>query len=106
VWDRPEAPLQVFDCPATLSDADQTAIERICRDTARVLRLRDWARIDLRMDEQGVPNIIEVNPLPGILPDPAANSCFPKAARAAGLTYTNMILGVVDAAARRWGWTQ
>jgi D-alanine-D-alanine ligase len=106
VWDRPEAPLRVFDCPARLATADQTAIEGICRDTARILRLRDWARIDLRMDEQGVPNVIEVNPLPGILPDPAANSCYPKAARAAGLTYTDMILGVVDAAARRLGWTQ
>ena len=29
--------------------------------------------------------MLEINPLPGILPDPAAHSCFPLAARAAGL---------------------
>ena len=36
-------------------------------------------------------NIVEVNPLPGILPNPADNSCFPKAARAAGLSYDELI---------------
>src|SRR3989442_5290871 len=33
------------------------------------------------------PNILELNPLPGIIPDPAMNSCFPKAARAAARRY-------------------
>ncbi|MCK7527376.1 MAG: hypothetical protein MZV64_62115 [Ignavibacteriales bacterium] len=33
------------------------------------------------MDKNNIPNIIEVNPLPGILPNPVDNSCFPKAAR-------------------------
>ena len=35
----------------------------------------------------GVPNIVEVNPLPGILPDPADNSCLPKAAAPRGIDY-------------------
>ena len=39
----------------------------------------------------GTPNVVEVNPLPGILPDPADNSCLPKAARAAGLDYDALI---------------
>jgi D-alanine-D-alanine ligase len=67
------------------------------------LRCRDWARIDLRCDTRGLPHIIEVNPLPGILPDPAMNSCFPKAARAAGLDYGTMIRAVLQAGAARYG---
>jgi D-alanine-D-alanine ligase len=51
----------------------------------------------------GEPNILELNPLPGILPDPAANSCFPKAARTAGLTYEELINRVLDIACRRVG---
>ena len=43
------------------------------------------------MDAYGVPNIIEINPLPGILPDPKENSCFPKAARTAGYSYNDML---------------
>ena len=35
----------------------------------------------------GDPMVVELNPLPGILPDPRDNSCFPKAARAAGMDY-------------------
>jgi D-alanine-D-alanine ligase len=75
VWDRPDAPLQVFDCPARLDPAEAEALERVCRDAVRVLRLRDWARIDLRQDAAGTPHVLEVNPLPGVLPDPRSNSC-------------------------------
>jgi D-alanine-D-alanine ligase len=47
--------------------------------------------------------VLELNPLPGILPNPADNSCFPKAARTAGLSYEQLLLSVVDAAAERHG---
>ena len=41
--------------------------------------------------------------LPGILPDPRQNSCFPKAARAAGIDYDTLILTVLDIALQRIG---
>ena len=59
--------------------------------------------IDVRLDGEGTPNVIELNPLPGILPRPEQNSCFPKAARAAGLTYDDLVLTVADVACRRLG---
>ena len=65
--------------------------------------MRDWCRIDIRLDEEGETNLLELNPLPGILPDPDQNSCFPKAARAAGMTYSDLIHAVVDAACLRLG---
>ncbi|MFH1529722.1 MAG: D-alanine--D-alanine ligase [Pseudomonadota bacterium] len=105
VWDRPEAPLRVFECPARLTPAERARIEDVCRGTIAALRLRDWSRIDLREDADGVVNVIEVNPLPGVLPDPDMNSCFPKAARSAGLSYEAMILEVLDAGLRRRGGT-
>jgi len=73
--------------------------------TYRVLGCRDWSRIDVRLDDAGVPNIVEVNPLPGILPDPADNSCLPKAARAAGLSYDALIQAALLHAADRAGLT-
>jgi D-alanine-D-alanine ligase len=82
VWDRPENPLDIFQCPARITRDLQASIERVTLDAFRVLGCRDWARIDVRLDAAGVPNVLEVNPLPGILPDPADNSCLPKAARA------------------------
>jgi D-alanine-D-alanine ligase len=103
LWDRSEDPLKIFDCPARL-DADlQVAIESICCKAYRTLNCRDWSRIDVRLDRHGVPHIIEINPLPGILPRPEDNSCLPKAARAAGMSYNQLINAVLDIAMERCG---
>jgi D-alanine-D-alanine ligase len=101
IWDRPENPLQMFDCPAGIDAALTRAIERVTLEAYRVLSCRDWSRIDVRLDAAGAPNVVEVNPLPGILPDPADNSCFPKAARAAGISYDELIQSCLKLAAAR-----
>jgi D-alanine-D-alanine ligase len=103
VWDRPEKPLEIFQCPARISKEVQASIERVTLDAFRVLGCRDWARIDVRLDAAGNPNVLEVNPLPGILPDPADNSCLPKAARAAGIGYDELIQSCLKYAAMRQG---
>jgi D-alanine-D-alanine ligase len=103
VWDRPENPLDIFQCPARITAPLRKSIERVTLDAFRVLGCRDWARIDVRLDGAGVPNVLEVNPLPGILPDPADNSCLPKAARAAGISYDELIQGCLKYAAERQG---
>ncbi|MGB8952660.1 MAG: hypothetical protein WCC06_08340 [Candidatus Aminicenantales bacterium] len=103
IWDRPEQPLEIFKCPASISLRLKRRIEKIVEKTCRVLRIRDWCRIDIRLDEKGKPHILEVNPLPGILPKPEDNSCLPKAARTAGYSYSELILRVVDEARARYG---
>ncbi|MBI4549193.1 MAG: ATP-grasp domain-containing protein [Ignavibacteriae bacterium] len=103
IWDHAEAPLDIFECPAQISSELQHEIERICRKAFTVLRCRDWCRIDVRLDAQGRPHILELNPLPGILPKPEDNSCFPKAARAAGISYNQLIQSVLALAAQRYG---
>ena len=103
IWDRPERPLQMFDCPAHIDESLTKAIELVTLDAYRVLGCRDWSRIDVRLDADGKPNVVEVNPLPGILPNPADNSCFPKAARAAGISYNELIQSCLRHAATRQG---
>ena len=103
VWDRPENPLDIFQCPARITRELQASIERVTLDAFRVLGCRDWARIDVRLDADGKPNVLEANPLPGILPDPADNSCLPKAARAAGIGYEELIQNCLKYAAARQG---
>jgi D-alanine-D-alanine ligase len=101
ILDTREKPLNVFSCPAKVDSALELMIKDNALKTYNVLRCKDWSRIDIRLDENNVPNIIEVNPLPGILPDPQDNSCFPKAARAIGLDYNDMINKVLYASAKR-----
>jgi D-alanine-D-alanine ligase len=103
LWDTVEKPLDIYECPARLSGPLTRAVEELCLRAYRILRCRDWARIDVRLDRQGQPQILEINPLPGILPRPEDNSCFPKAARTAGMTYNQLINGVLDLAMERCG---
>jgi D-alanine-D-alanine ligase len=103
IWDTRDQPLEIFSCPARIEPALQRAIEKICIETYGILRCRDWSRVDVRLDDNGIPHIIEINPLPGILPNEEDNSCFPKAARAAGMSYQDLILGVIELSKQRWG---
>ena len=103
IWDQRDTPLDVFECPAKLDEALTSEITTICKDAYRVLNCRDWSRIDVRLDSNGRPNILEINPLPGILPNPEDNSCFPKAARAVGMSYNQLINAVLDIAMKRHG---
>jgi len=102
-WDRPENPLSIFKCPAAISSDLANRIKAIVSQTCKILRIRDWCRVDVRLDENGVPNILEINPLPGILPNPEDNSCLPKAARTAGYSYSALLHRVVDEALARNG---
>ena len=103
LWDTAEQPLEIFDCPAELSPDLARDLEEQALGAFHALGCRDWARVDLRLDDDGAANVIEINPLPGILPDPRQNSCYPKAARAAGMSYDEMLLAVLDAALARHG---
>ncbi len=101
ILDTKENPLEVFTCPAKINSKLEGKIKTAALNAYHVLRCRDWSRIDVRLDAAREPNIIEVNPLPGILPDVKENSCFPKAARTAGLGYNDMINKVLYVAAKR-----
>jgi D-alanine-D-alanine ligase len=103
IWDTPDRPLQMFECPASIPESLRTAIENVTLRAYSALGCRDWSRIDVRLDAQGVPNIVEVNPLPGILPNPEENSCLPKAAAMAGIGYDDLIQSCLIAAAKRQG---
>jgi D-alanine-D-alanine ligase len=100
-FDTRENNLDIFRCPADIPQVLYQEIERVCLNAYNALRIRDWARIDVRLDANNVPNIVEINPLPGILPDPADNSCYPKAARHSGLDYNGMINTVLNEAINR-----
>jgi D-alanine-D-alanine ligase len=103
VWDSVENPLDIYSCPAMLTPELEKEIVGLSLRTYEALRCRDWTRVDIRLNSKGEPHVLEVNPLPGILPRPEDNSCFPKAARVAGLTYSQLINGVLDISLRRHG---
>ncbi len=103
LWDTPERPLDIFHCPANIEPALAERLTALCQRAFEVLECRDWCRIDVRLDAGGDPAILEVNPLPGILPHADSHSCFPQAAAQAGMTYADLIRRVVKLACERYG---
>lgn len=105
LWDDPKNPVEVFKCPAPLSEELAHEITAMCKKAFLALRCRDWSRIDVRLDESDNPFVIEINPLPGILPNPDEHSCFPLAARMAGMNFNALINRVLDEALKRYNLT-
>lgn len=85
---------------APAKDLDEETIERI-QQTAitayRAVKLRDYGRVDVRLDAKGRVYVLEANPNPWL--DPAAE--FALAAREGGRSYTEMIGTIVENAMRR-----
>ena len=80
---------------------DEDTVKKLS-DTAlaayRALKLRDYGRIDMRLAPNGDVYVIEANPNPWL----ASRQEFVMAAKAAGLSYTEMIGSIIDLAMSRY----
>jgi D-alanine-D-alanine ligase len=92
----------MFRCPADIPQGLEGEIKRVAVKTFKVLGCRDMCRVDIRLDKNGKPNVLEANPLPGMIPDPKAHSCMPEAAYAAGFTYNQLICTILWQALKRY----
>jgi D-alanine-D-alanine ligase len=72
--------------------------EKVALDSWRGLGCRDGGRVDIRLDENGVPNFMEVNPLPGLNP---VHSDLPILARMARISFQQLIELILEAALQR-----
>ena len=83
--------------PAPL-DADRYArVQQIARDAHVALGCRDLSRADFVVPAAGDPILLEVNTLPGMTP----TSLYPDAARAAGITFVDLVAILVQRASSR-----
>ena len=69
--------------PAKISEEQALAVQELALRAHMALKLRNYSRIDFRMDETGGFWCLEANTLPGM----TANSLFPRSARAAGMSF-------------------
>jgi len=75
-----------------LPDAVAQAIQRMCKRVYRTLDLSGYARIDLRMDEQGRTWVIEANPNPQL----AYGEDFAESAEHVGIAYEALLQRIVN----------
>jgi D-alanine-D-alanine ligase len=77
--------------PETLPEKVARDIDSVARRTFRALRLRGYARVDLRLTSEGKLFVVEANPNPQI----ARSEDFAEAAEKAGISYEQLIERIV-----------
>ncbi len=84
-------------CPAPLSPELEKKVVEISLKVYQLLECRDYARVDIRLDAQGIPYVLEVNANPDISPDAG----LIRSAKAAGFKYEEFIGYIVELAKER-----
>lgn len=77
-------------------------VGQVALDAWRALACRDGGRVDLRLDGNGVPHFMEVNPLAGLHPE---HSDLPILCRMNQISYLELIEGIIRSAMERYGFT-
>lgn len=80
--------------PCGLPRARERELQALCIEAFRVLGCSGWGRVDLMLDAEGAPYLLEVNTAPGM----TDHSLVPMAARAAGMVYADLCLRILEAA--------
>ncbi len=76
-----------FVLPARLEPSAYAEAERVAVAAFEALGCRGYARVDMMVDQAGVPWFVEVNTLPGM----TDTSDLPAQARAAGISYEDLV---------------
>jgi D-alanine-D-alanine ligase len=76
---------------AKLADADTDRIQRVAKRAYRALDLNGYARIDLRMDEEGRIYVLEANPNPNL----AYGEDFAESAETSGVSYERLLERII-----------
>lgn len=81
-------------CPAPFDEATTHKIQEAALGAFKAVGGRDYARVDVMVRENGEPVVLEVNTLPGM----TETSLLPKAAAAAGISYTELCQRMIELA--------
>jgi D-alanine-D-alanine ligase len=80
--------------PCGLAKPKEKQLQALCLKAFRALGCAGWGRVDLMLNRQGRPYLLEINTSPGM----TDHSLVPMAARAIGLTYEDLCLKVLEGA--------
>jgi D-alanine-D-alanine ligase len=91
-------------CPAVTTPLLKTEIEKLCLATWEVLGIKDFCRIDIRMNEKDNKlYVLDVNSPPGLIPPEITDTSYlPLAARAAGINYEQLLTKIIEEGLKRY----
>jgi D-alanine-D-alanine ligase len=84
-------------CPAKIPQELKKKIDELALKTYKAVECRDFGRVDFRVDNEGRPYVLEINPLPSL----STEDVFKLVAENTGITYEQMIGKILNSAIKR-----
>lgn len=89
-----------LNAPAPLDAETEARVQQVALDAYRLLACRDFARVDIILDEQShTPYVLEINTIPGL----TETGITPGASEAAGMSFTELVKAIVARVEREAG---
>ncbi len=85
-------------CPARIPATLRERLMQLALQTYEAVECRDFGRVDFRVDNDGNPYVLEINPLPSL----STADVFPLVAREVGLTYEAILGRIIESAWKRY----
>lgn len=82
-----------YHCPCGLDQQTEKKMQQLALQAFAAVGAEGWGRVDLFVDEAANPWLIEVNTVPGL----TDHSLVPMAAKAAGISFEELMLRILDA---------
>lgn len=79
-------------CPAGLSDELEQEVKSIAEQSFAILNGSGWGRVDIMLDAENKPQLLEVNMVPGM----TSHSLVPMAAKAVGLCFDDLVIKILE----------
>ncbi|WP_071058254.1 D-alanine--D-alanine ligase [Pelistega sp. MC2] len=87
----------VYECPAKLSPELTAKIQEYCVQAYNAIGAEGWSRIDVMLDKNNQPWILEINTSPGM----TSHSLVPMSAKANGMSYADLCVYLVETASTK-----
>jgi len=81
-----------YHCPCGLGGEEEAALQALARKACRCVGVEGWGRVDLLVDAENRPWLIEVNTVPGM----TDHSLVPMAAKAAGIAFDELVWRILE----------
>jgi D-alanine-D-alanine ligase len=79
-------------CPCGLPEEKEQALQAVALKAFEASGAEGWGRVDMMLDDQGQPWLIEINTVPGM----TDHSLVPMAAKEAGIDFDSLVLEILS----------
>lgn len=86
-----------YHCPCGLNAVQEAEIAELCLEAFHTLGAEHWGRVDVMVDGEGKPWLIELNTVPGM----TDHSLVPMAAKAAGMDFDTLVRTILEVSLSR-----